>query len=200
MGVIVKRPIANAAWRHAQKPENTYVQPYWERLQKLTTTSSKADPEKTAAIALGFTLSFPGVHTAIVGTLEAGRWRENAAMLECRAAAHTTSSRPSAPAGARWPTRPGSARSDGQFDVVGRSGEQSLDDLAVHVGQPEVAALEAIGQPGVVEAQQMQQRRVQVVDVNLVLDDLETRARRFRRSDTPGLMPPPAIHIEKALG
>src|SRR5207302_2516693 len=35
VGVIVKRPIANAAWRTGRPPERTYHQPYWERLQRL---------------------------------------------------------------------------------------------------------------------------------------------------------------------
>ena len=82
MGVIIKRPIANAVWKYAQKPENTYVQPYWERLQKLDYDFLKGDAKKTAAVALGFALHCHGVHTAIVGTTKPDRWRENAALLE----------------------------------------------------------------------------------------------------------------------
>jgi len=54
-----------------------------------------------------------------------------------------------------------------------RSGEELLDEPAVDVGQAKVAALEAIRQPLVVEAEQVQQRRVQVVDVDLVLCHVE---------------------------
>jgi hypothetical protein len=41
-----------------------------------------------------------------------------------------------------------------------QSRQQLLHHLAMHVRQPEVAALEAERQPGVIEAEQVQQRRV----------------------------------------
>jgi aryl-alcohol dehydrogenase-like predicted oxidoreductase len=82
MGVIVKRPIGNAVWRHASRPDNGYVVTYWERLQALDYpfTRDGATPEATST-ALRFTLALEGVHTAIVGTSRPGRWKENADLL-----------------------------------------------------------------------------------------------------------------------
>lgn len=81
MGVIVKRPIANAAWRTGSEPESAYARPYWERLRKLDYPFLKGDLRTSIATALRFTLSITGVHTAIVGTTQPGRWRENADLL-----------------------------------------------------------------------------------------------------------------------
>ena len=55
------------------------------------------------------------------------------------------------------------------------SGKNFLHDFTMHVRQPEIAALEAIRQLGVIETEQMQDRRVQVVDVDFVLDDVESK-------------------------
>ena len=66
--------------------------------------------------------------------------------------------------------------------AVYASRQQLRHHLAMHVGQPEIAALETVGQLGVIEAEQVQQRGVQVVDVNAILDDVEAELVGLRRA------------------
>jgi len=80
MGVIAKRPIANAAWTKAEVPEDDYAFPYFKRLRALAYDFlSGAD---AASVALRFTLAQPAVSTAIVGTQNPDRWLANARLLD----------------------------------------------------------------------------------------------------------------------
>ena len=83
MGVIAKRPIANAAWKTGHKPIDSYQHTYWDRLRKLDYEFIRGRSlEHSISHALRFTLAVPGVHTAIVGTTKPERWQQNAQLLE----------------------------------------------------------------------------------------------------------------------
>jgi aryl-alcohol dehydrogenase-like predicted oxidoreductase len=83
LGVIAKRPIANAAWKENHKPIDSYHHVYWDRLNKLHYEFIRQrDLEDSIGHALRFTLRVPGVHTAIVGTTKPERWLQNARMVE----------------------------------------------------------------------------------------------------------------------
>jgi aryl-alcohol dehydrogenase-like predicted oxidoreductase len=97
MGVIAKRPLANAVWKNARKPENSYHHVYWDRLQSLRYDFLE-DPQRALDSALRFPLSVAGVHTVIVGTTKAENWRKNAEY----AAAGPLESGPFAAIRTRW--------------------------------------------------------------------------------------------------
>jgi aryl-alcohol dehydrogenase-like predicted oxidoreductase len=90
VGVIAKRPIANAAWRPTEAQPGfygSYAQTYHDRLRQISLTPADlgftGPPERAwPEIALRFTLAQPGVHTAIVGTTSIESARANIAAAE----------------------------------------------------------------------------------------------------------------------
>jgi hypothetical protein len=75
-GVIAKRPIANGLWMSTQRPKGSRHHAYWERLNDLR--YDFLENEAGFATALQFTLTIPGVHTAIVGTTNPAHLSKNA--------------------------------------------------------------------------------------------------------------------------
>lgn len=83
MGVIVKRPLANVAWKSGDEPPAPeYHHEYWNRLKKLDYEFLRDDLESAAQRATRFTLSIPGVHTLIVGTTKPERFAQNVAVAK----------------------------------------------------------------------------------------------------------------------
>jgi aryl-alcohol dehydrogenase-like predicted oxidoreductase len=76
IGVIAKRPIANGVWKSPHRPEPFYVHAYWDRLRELSYDFLQG--VRGFEVALRFTMSVPGVHTAIVGTTNPTHFRQNA--------------------------------------------------------------------------------------------------------------------------
>jgi len=90
IGVLAKRPVANAAWRESSEQGGMYVdytRGYTDRIRKMAikpTDMGFPDDDYTtwAEMALRFTLSQPGVTTAIVGTTRAENAERNLAVAE----------------------------------------------------------------------------------------------------------------------
>ena len=77
VGIIAKRPIANAAWLNGA-PEDNYGHTYWKRLNDLQYPFLQGDA--AVKTALRFTVAAP-IHTAIMGTKRPERWTQNAALI-----------------------------------------------------------------------------------------------------------------------
>ena len=76
MGVIAKRPIANGVWKNNQRPGPSHLHSYWDRLEELRYDWLR--DHGAFETALRFTLSVPGVSTAIVGTKNLAHFRQDA--------------------------------------------------------------------------------------------------------------------------
>ncbi len=88
VGIIVKRPIANACWKDLADQRGlyqTYAATYTDRLAKMNITPADLGFDGEPAdvwpsVALRFTLGQPGVTTAIVGTTNIANARKNLAI------------------------------------------------------------------------------------------------------------------------
>jgi aryl-alcohol dehydrogenase-like predicted oxidoreductase len=78
LGVIAKRPLANAPWRFAERPVGQEAEPYWVRWQALG-----IEPGELAwdELAVRFAAHQPGVSSAIVGTRRLAHLRHDAALV-----------------------------------------------------------------------------------------------------------------------
>ena len=81
VGVMAKRPVANAAWKDiSQQPGmyKEYARDYTARLAAMKLDPAQLGVASWSELALRFTLSQPGVTTAIVGTTNPANARANA--------------------------------------------------------------------------------------------------------------------------
>lgn len=74
LGVIAKRPIANAFWRFQERPSGDYSEVYWERARAMELNSHGLPWDE---LALRFTAFTPGVSSCIVGTSRLENLRKN---------------------------------------------------------------------------------------------------------------------------
>jgi len=79
MGVIAKRPIANAPWRYSARPVGHYSAEYWDRMQVMHIDPHGLDWNE---LAIRFTGFAPGVDTCIAGTANPDHLKENLSHLE----------------------------------------------------------------------------------------------------------------------
>ena len=88
LGVLAKRPVANACWRDLSEQQGiykTYAKPYTDRLARMGLDPADlgfTGPADWLEIALRFTLSQAGVHCALVGTQDPDNARFNVAVAE----------------------------------------------------------------------------------------------------------------------
>jgi aryl-alcohol dehydrogenase-like predicted oxidoreductase len=82
MGIIAKRPIANAAWG-AEKSPSGYAKEYFRRYQAMAKEGSiPGAPDNRILLALGFTLAHDPIDVAIVGTQNPGHMESNIRWVE----------------------------------------------------------------------------------------------------------------------
>jgi aryl-alcohol dehydrogenase-like predicted oxidoreductase len=90
LGVLAKRPIANAAWKPIEAQQGfyrDYAVAYTDRFKRLNLNPADfgiagSQEQAWPELAMRFTLSIPGVHTVIIGTTRPENLRANVALAD----------------------------------------------------------------------------------------------------------------------
>jgi aryl-alcohol dehydrogenase-like predicted oxidoreductase len=77
LGVIAKRPIANAAWQFGDQPHGQYAEAYWRRMKAMNLGPNIDWLE----LAIRFSAFAPGVSSIIVGTGKLQHFKHNLELL-----------------------------------------------------------------------------------------------------------------------
>lgn len=81
LGVIAKRPVAGAVWRHGQRPDDFAEGQYWDRWQAMGLQQALGECADWMNLALRFAAHAPGVGSAIVGTGKLAHLKGNLAAV-----------------------------------------------------------------------------------------------------------------------
>lgn len=73
IGVIAKRPVANAPWRFPERPAGHYCEEYWQRLRRMNLSGI----DDWQNVALRYAAFAEGVSSSIVGTANLAHIEEN---------------------------------------------------------------------------------------------------------------------------
>lgn len=80
IGVIAKRPIANAPWKYEERPYNNYCEEYWVRMKKMNLNLEKNF--NMNEIALRFAAYTKGITTCIAGSTNIEHILQNIKYIE----------------------------------------------------------------------------------------------------------------------
>ncbi len=79
LGVIIKRPLANAFWRFSEQPKGEYCEAYWLRAKAMNLSP---EPLRWDELFLRFAAFQPGVCSIIIGTRQVSHFRRNIELLK----------------------------------------------------------------------------------------------------------------------
>jgi len=79
LGVIIKRPLANAFWRFQEQPKGEYCEEYWKRAKAMNLSP---EPMSWEEVFLRFAAFQIGVCSIIIGTRSASHFQRNVELLK----------------------------------------------------------------------------------------------------------------------